>query len=179
VFKSESLEPWAAGGQASVELALIDLPALADAFSGFLRTQDFLLLQGDLGAGKTTFVALLARALGTQQQVASPTFSLLNVIDIAVPAVHSISRICHMDLYRVRRSEELLHLGLELEFNSSALAIIEWCENVDGMGWKHFFETTRCRKPTRILTLSIENIQEASKRRYSFGWLSFSEFVDA
>ncbi|MEN9528287.1 MAG: hypothetical protein RI932_160 [Pseudomonadota bacterium] len=177
MFKPECLAVWEAGAQLSVDVALSDLSDMAAAVSRVLRPQDFLLLQGDLGAGKTTLVSLMARALGSQQLVASPTFSLLNVIEIPTSGLQSISRICHMDLYRIRRNQELLHLGLELEFNASTLAIIEWHDNVDVDGWSNFFELTRCRKPRRVLTLSIENLADSSMRRYSFGWSSFSELT--
>jgi tRNA A37 threonylcarbamoyladenosine biosynthesis protein TsaE len=115
--------------------------------------------------------------MGSQQLVASPTFSLLNVIDLPNSVADSVARICHMDLYRIRRAEELMHLGLEIEFSASAIAIIEWSENVEGEGWKRFFDFTRCKKPMRILTLSIENLPDSEKRRYSFDWLSFNDFT--
>jgi tRNA threonylcarbamoyladenosine biosynthesis protein TsaE len=177
MFKSENLNSWDAGGQSSVDLALSDVPLLAKALAKRFRPLDFMLLSGDLGAGKTTFVAHLARSMGSQQLVASPTFSLLNVIDLPNSVADSVARICHMDLYRIRRAEELMHLGLEIEFSASAIAIIEWSENVEGEGWKRFFDFTRCKKPMRILTLSIENLPDSEKRRYSFDWLSFNDFT--
>ncbi len=81
-----------------------------------------LLLQGDLGSGKTTFVKHLVKALGSEDSVTSPTFSLVNIYE----APHI--KIVHMDLYRLESYEELFNAGIEEYLSSDAFCIIEWPE---------------------------------------------------
>src|SRR5438874_12558550 len=71
-----------------------------------LRAGDVVLLTGELGAGKTTFVRGVAQGTGSQAPVASPTFQLVRVYPGRV-------QLAHVDLYRVETSAELRDLGLE------------------------------------------------------------------
>lgn len=79
-----------------------------------------LALQGDLGAGKTTFVKVLMQVLGSHELVNSPTFSIINEYDSDRGTVY------HMDLYRLETIEELLDIGFEEYIMSDSLCIIEW-----------------------------------------------------
>lgn len=83
-----------------------------------------LALSGDLGAGKTTFVQHLARALGVQDMVPSPTFVIMrNYATTDTVFTHLV----HMDAYRIEREEELAPLHLESIFNNPhTLMCIEW-----------------------------------------------------
>jgi len=82
-------------------------------------------LVGDLGAGKTTFVAHLCKYLQVTDEVSSPTFALYN--EYIVVNHPPIERIIHADLYRIEEIEELLEIGFEemLE-DSKTLFFIEW-----------------------------------------------------
>src|SRR5256885_8883018 len=71
-----------------------------------LRAGDVVLLVGELGAGKTTFVRGVAKGTGSQAPVASPTFQLVRIYPGRVP-------LAHVDLYRIENSTELGHLGPE------------------------------------------------------------------
>ncbi|MEN9824368.1 MAG: hypothetical protein RI953_113 [Pseudomonadota bacterium] len=158
------------------ECLLSDLDELALAIAESLQPGDWLLLNGDLGAGKTTFTQKLATSLGFMQNVTSPTYSIVNVVDLQRPA-GQIQRICHLDLYRLKRSDELLHLGLEIEFSSNSICLIEWAENVEGPGWLHFFTTTGCRKPKRILNISIFQDDRSERRQYRVQWVSPEQLI--
>lgn len=94
-----------------------------------LPTGGLLLLQGELGAGKTTFVQGLAEALAVQQTITSPTFTLLNVYETR----HAIiQRLVHLDLYRLTDSSELAELDLPTWLADPAtLVVIEWPERSD------------------------------------------------
>lgn len=84
-----------------------------------LRAGDVVLLQGDLGAGKTEFVKGLAEGLGVIERVTSPTFALLNIYQGVLP-------IYHFDLYRLNRAEELFEIGFEEFVGGSGLTLVEW-----------------------------------------------------
>jgi tRNA threonylcarbamoyladenosine biosynthesis protein TsaE len=79
-------------------------------------------LRGDLGAGKTTLVRGLLRALGVEGAIRSPTFSLLE--EYLTPA----ARVLHLDLYRLARADDLAALGLADFDESGGLWLIEWPE---------------------------------------------------
>ncbi len=83
------------------------------------------LLNGELGAGKTHFVKGMARALGVHELVTSPTFTLHNSY------VGDRLTLNHFDFYRIQDHEEVAVLGLdELFVVEGALSVIEWHENV-------------------------------------------------
>jgi len=83
-----------------------------------LRTGDVVLLAGELGAGKTTFVRGVARGAGSVAPVASPTFQLVRVYPGRL-------QLAHVDLYRVEQVTELGDLGLE-ELADQGAVVIEW-----------------------------------------------------
>lgn len=91
-----------------------------------LQPGDVVLLTGELGAGKTTFVRGVARGTGSSADVASPTFQLVRVYPGRV-------QLAHVDLYRVESSAELRDLGLE-ELAEQGAVVVEWGERlaVDG-----------------------------------------------
>lgn len=80
-------------------------------------------LQGDLGAGKTTFVKAFCQYLQVSDKVSSPTFSLVNEYESP-----SGQCIFHMDLYRLEAEEELINIGFEEYLESDAICFIEWPE---------------------------------------------------
>jgi len=78
------------------------------------------LFSGELGSGKTTLIRAVCRQLGVQDEVTSPTFSLVNAYRAEDGWVY------HMDLYRLEREEELLEIGLEEYLFSGAYCFVEW-----------------------------------------------------
>jgi tRNA threonylcarbamoyladenosine biosynthesis protein TsaE len=89
-----------------------------------LAPGDVLLLEGDLGAGKTTFVQGLAAGLGVTGPVTSPTFTLMRVLEC--PADRPVRRLLHADLYRLDHLKEVLDLGLLELVDDGAVAAVEW-----------------------------------------------------
>jgi tRNA threonylcarbamoyladenosine biosynthesis protein TsaE len=91
-----------------------------------LRRGDIVLLKGELGAGKTTFVRGVAQGAGSTADVASPTFQLVRVYPGRV-------QLAHVDLYRVESGAELRDLGLD-ELADRGAVVVEWGDRlqVDG-----------------------------------------------
>ncbi len=79
-------------------------------------------LEGDLGAGKTTLVKSVAEALGAEDIISSPTYSIIN--EYTLPD----GKMYHMDLYRLKSLEEALDIGIEDYLYSGEYVFIEWPE---------------------------------------------------
>ena len=92
-----------------------------------LQAGDLICLQGDLGAGKTTFVQGIAQGWGSLDSVSSPTFILVNMYRRA-----DQSHLFHMDAYRLDSTPEAEELDLDSMLAESAL-IIEWPERMAGL----------------------------------------------
>lgn len=102
---------------------------LANAFAKALKPPMVVLLTGDLGAGKTTFVKDVVSALGCDDLVTSPTFTLLNTYNAKFP-------VYHFDMYRLSSAEEAMNVGFEEYFDKNTLdgvCFVEWPENVEGL----------------------------------------------
>jgi tRNA threonylcarbamoyladenosine biosynthesis protein TsaE len=99
------------------------LPEVAANFLESIGEIFVLAFSGEMGAGKTTFIQALCRALGVQQDVNSPTFSLVNEYFTA-----DGESIFHFDLYRIEDPAELFDLGYEEYFYSGKRCFIEWPE---------------------------------------------------
>ncbi len=84
-------------------------------------------LHGELGAGKTTLVRGLLRALGHQGAVKSPTYTLVEPYQIGA------WRILHWDLYRLSDAQELEFLGLREQLDGEAVLLIEWAQRGGGL----------------------------------------------
>lgn len=97
-----------------------DTRAVGEALSPLLRLHDVVVLTGDLGAGKTTFVQGVARGLGATEQVASPTFTLVREY------VSGRLPIAHVDVYRLERVQDVVDLALEELEGGACVLLIEW-----------------------------------------------------
>lgn len=92
-------------------------------FTATLQGGEMICLRGELGSGKTTFVQGLAKALGYDGPVRSPTFTIVHVYATAHP---TIRRLVHTDLYRLKHPNELGPLALEEYKDSKTVLVIEW-----------------------------------------------------
>lgn len=111
-----------------------------------LRGGEVIALEGDLGAGKTTFTQGLCAALGVEGAVTSPTFAIMNVYDGRL-------RVAHLDLYRLKETREIAALGLEEYLGQpDTVVLIEWPGAVDGVEWN----------PTHVVRLSALSPTERS-----------------
>ena len=107
--------------------------AVAAAIARTLLPGDVLLLDGDLGAGKTTFTQGLARAMGVGDTVTSPTFTLVR----SYPTSYGVELI-HADVYRLEGLADIVSLGLPEMLENGAVAAIEWGERAaPALGMEH------------------------------------------
>ena len=100
--------------------------AFGAALAPLLRPGMVVYLCGELGAGKTTLVRGLLRALGVTERVKSPTYTLVE------PYVISGLYLYHFDFYRFNRSDEWVEAGFREYFNRDAICIVEWPEKAGG-----------------------------------------------
>jgi tRNA threonylcarbamoyladenosine biosynthesis protein TsaE len=110
-----------------------------------LQAGDVICLQGDLGAGKTTFVQGVALGWGSLDAVSSPTFILVNIYRRGDEA-----RLFHMDAYRLDSTPEAEELDLDSMLNEGPL-LIEWPERIDGL------------VPGERLWIQLEHIDEEER----------------
>ncbi|GAU75632.1 tRNA (adenosine(37)-N6)-threonylcarbamoyltransferase complex ATPase subunit type 1 TsaE [Fusibacter sp. 3D3] len=96
---------------------------IARAFSEILTRGDILCLQGDLGAGKTTFTQFLCQALKVEDYVTSPTFNIINNYEGVFP-------IYHFDVYRISEPDEMYEIGFDEYLYGMGICIIEWANLV-------------------------------------------------
>ncbi|WP_243292901.1 thiamine-phosphate kinase [Bacillus sp. FJAT-47783] len=117
---------------------------LAEKIAGLLQPSDVITLEGDLGAGKTTFTKALAKGLGIKRNVNSPTFTIIKEYTEGRLPLY------HMDVYRMEDSEE--DLGFDEYFEGEGVSVIEWA---------HLIED---QLPTSRLDISILHL-ENNKRK--------------
>ncbi|WP_184156926.1 tRNA (adenosine(37)-N6)-threonylcarbamoyltransferase complex ATPase subunit type 1 TsaE [Sphingobium lignivorans] len=104
-----------------------DTQAAGEALAGQLRPGDVLMLEGGLGAGKTTLARGLLRGLGFTGDVPSPTFAILQGYEPPETALP----LAHVDLYRIEEEGELEELGLD-DWLSEGVLVIEWPDRLGG-----------------------------------------------
>ncbi len=94
-------------------------------------TATIIALQGDLGAGKTTFAQAFGKVMGVKENMPSPTFVIMKYYDVDC---WGFKKLIHIDAYRLEKEQELLNLGWEeLIKDPENIILIEWPERVEGL----------------------------------------------
>ncbi|WP_240689463.1 tRNA (adenosine(37)-N6)-threonylcarbamoyltransferase complex ATPase subunit type 1 TsaE [Ammoniphilus sp. YIM 78166] len=114
----------------------------AERLAELLLPGDVLALEGDLGAGKTTFTQGLARALGVKGVVNSPTFTLIKEYQGRMP-------LYHMDVYRV--DDEFEELGFDEYFYGEGVTVVEWASRIPSL------------LPSELLSIYIKRLEGDSR----------------
>jgi tRNA threonylcarbamoyladenosine biosynthesis protein TsaE len=104
--------------------SLSDLPKIASKIIDFTGNTRIFLFYGDMGAGKTTLIKALCGALGSNDNITSPTFAIVNEY------VAEEGKIYHFDFYRLKSQNEALDLGSDEYFYSGNYCFIEWPEKI-------------------------------------------------
>ena len=127
--------------------SLEDTAAFAAQLAATLKPDDVIALDGELGAGKTTFVRALVESLGgAANAVSSPTFMLLNIYSTPRMPVF------HLDAYRLGGADDLEAIGFDELLSARGLVIVEWASRVSEA------------LPASHVEIAIESIGETSRR---------------
>ena len=100
-----------------------DIKRIAESLANVIKKDDILLLNGDLGSGKTTFVKGVLRGLNYIEEVTSPTYTLINEYNADYDIIH-------IDCYREKNINRWLNIGLIDYFERDNILFIEWPENI-------------------------------------------------
>ena len=95
--------------------------ALGERYAKTLKAGDVVLLEGEMGAGKTVFCKGLARGLGISDEILSPTYAYMNEYD---------GKLYHFDCYRLKCGAQAEALGLCDYFYANGVCVIEWAQNI-------------------------------------------------
>lgn len=95
-----------------------------EAIQQHLSKYKIVLFNGSMGAGKTTLISALCKALGSTDDISSPTFSIVNEYSSNVGVIY------HFDFYRINSLEEAFDFGLEEYLYSNQYCFLEWSEKV-------------------------------------------------
>lgn len=119
-----------------------------------MNRSELLLLEGNLGAGKTTFVKELCALLQIpEQQLSSPTFAIVNEYQTL-----QNKKVYHFDLYRIKNFEELLDIGIDEYLAEDSLSLVEWPEIL-----VPYLEDN-------YALLQIEHTEDTNLRKYTFSY---------
>ncbi len=116
---------------------------IAENFAKTLKPNDVVLLNGEMGAGKTQFTKGIAKGLGIASDITSPTYAYMNDYD---------GKLYHYDCYRLSSGEDAEALGLTDYFYAGGICVIEWSENISSV------------LPKNTITVKIEKLGEKSRK---------------
>ncbi len=130
---------------------LRDLDRAAAEFLEAIGDSNIVAFYGSMGAGKTTFITALCKALGSTDTVNSPTFTIVNEYGTS-----SGRSVYHFDFYRINRLSEAMDIGWEEYVWSDGLLLIEWPENIEDLLPEETLRVkiTVCDDGSRILDIN-------------------------
>ena len=139
--------------------SVADTHAFAQEITASLNGGELLLLHGELGAGKTTFVQGLAKSLGISEPITSPTFTIVSEYEVA--GHPHIKRLIHIDLYRLEEgqadSEPAVQEALVQASNNEHLTVIEWADRLTKFSYNNALTLTFTvgdSETQRVVTIS-------------------------
>lgn len=108
------------GNKAVITDSAAETRALGERLAQQLKAGDVILLEGELGAGKSELARGVAKGLGVQETVTSPSFTILNVYESGRVPLY------HFDWYRLEDAGELYELGMDEYLDGDGIALVEW-----------------------------------------------------
>ena len=124
-----------------------DTADLGEKLAGKLKKGDIVALSGDLGTGKTAFVKGLARGLGIDEYITSPTFTLVQSYEGPGFNLH------HFDVYRISDEDELFEIGFEEYLHQEDICVIEWADLIQNL------------IPPRSIWVYFERVEDGQDKR--------------
>lgn len=112
----------------------------------FLKEHKIILFNGSMGAGKTTLISAVCKRLGSNDDIGSPTFSIVNEY------LSDVGTVYHFDFYRIENIEEAFDFGVEEYLYSNNYCFIEWAEKIQEL------------LPEKYLKVNIEIISEKERK---------------
>lgn len=122
---------------------------IAKFLCNIIKDGDLMIMKGNLGFGKTTFVRIFAKLLKSEDIISSPSFTLINEYDIILAGKKTILR--HVDLYRLSSEDELNDIGFKDKIKENGITMIEWGDKFENYFDKPYYE------------LEIEMIEDNSR----------------
>lgn len=117
--------------------SLAETHAVAAALARLVRAGDIIVLAGEMGAGKTAFAQGFGRALGIDEPITSPTFTLVHSYEVASGPHAGKLTMHHADLYRLSRTSEVADLALGELAEFRGIVLVEWGDVVDSFFGDH------------------------------------------
>lgn len=106
---------------------LNDLNLVAQHIVLLTTTHNIFCLYGNLGSGKTTLVQLIGKHLNVTDSISSPTYPIINEYE------QELKKMYHIDMYRLKNTEEAQQIGIEEYFYTNNLCFIEWPDNFENL----------------------------------------------
>ena len=132
---------------------LDELDAVARQLLDEAANQHVWLFEGEMGAGKTTLIKALCRAVGVVSVVQSPTYGLINEY-----TTQTGESVYHFDCYRLRNEAEAIDIGLEEYLDSGAYCFVEWAEHIESLWPPAYYHVILSADPAGIRTVSTKTV---------------------
>lgn len=124
-----------------------------------LQGGSIVLLSGNLGAGKTAVVKGMAIGFGIENEITSPTFTLMNLYEINNSS-STAKTLIHVDTYRLKSAQDLIEIGVEDYLgNTSTVCVIEWPDKINDLLKKLPHD------PHKVISISIEQMEGTEQRK--------------
>lgn len=121
--------------------------AVARELAGIFKPKDVVLLEGNLGSGKTFLVKEICQEWATEEEATSPSFAIIQIYSGAIP-------VNHFDFYRIEDISELDNLGWEELLNTDAVSFIEWPQMIENQLEDYYKLTIELDGERRVFKLS-------------------------
>ena len=135
-----------------------DTISFADEFASKLNSNSIIILSGDLGSGKTKFTEGILKHFGLENEISSPTFTIVNEYDA------NNQKIYHFDLYRLSDIDEFYAIGGE-EYLQNGICIFEWGEMIEDILPNSYIKITFSRDSENVDYRKLR-IEEINKWKY-------------
>lgn len=129
-----------------------DLDGVVEALLKYAGDCKTLLFYGEIGAGKTTLIQRFCKHFGVAEKVTSPTFSLINEYTFKSPKDQSEQFIYHLDLYRLKTTNEAVEIGIEDYLYDNNYCLIEWPELIEAL------------LPEQIVKIKIQLLDNSNRK---------------